>query len=52
MLLPAPRRPSAAAAGRCLQGGNRLVLRDQVRQAFKKNKEETDPQRIEEQKEA
>ncbi|KAL4423768.1 hypothetical protein ABPG75_001069 [Micractinium tetrahymenae] len=34
------------------QGGNRRVLRDQVRQAFKKNKDETDPQRIEEQKEA
>lgn len=34
------------------QGGNRRVLRDQVRQAFKKNKDETDPQKIEEQKEA
>ena len=35
-----------------LQGGSRAILRDQVRQAFKKNKEETDPQKIEEQKEA
>ncbi len=35
-----------------LQGGNRRVLRDQVRQAFRKNKDETDPQKIEEQKEA
>lgn len=35
-----------------LQGGNRRVLRDQVRLAFKKNKDETDPQKIEEQKEA
>lgn len=34
------------------QGGNRRVLRDQVRQAFRKNKDETDPQKIEEQKEA
>ncbi|PRW61158.1 GTPase Der [Chlorella sorokiniana] len=34
------------------QGGSRRVLRDQVRQAFKKNKDETDPQKIEEQKEA
>ncbi|PSC70640.1 GTPase Der [Micractinium conductrix] len=34
------------------QGGSRAILRDQVRQAFKKNKEETDPQKIEEQKEA
>lgn len=35
-----------------VQGGNRRVLRDQVRQAFRKNKDETDPQKIEEQKEA
>ena len=34
------------------QGGSRRVLREQVRQAFKKNKDETDPQKIEEQKEA
>jgi hypothetical protein len=34
------------------QGGNRRILRDQVRQAFLKNKDETDPQKIEEQKEA
>lgn len=41
-----------AGATRPLQGGNRRVLRDQVRQAFRKNKDETDPQKIEEQKEA
>ncbi|KAI3432687.1 hypothetical protein D9Q98_004230 [Chlorella vulgaris] len=34
------------------QGGSRRVLREQVRQAFKKNKEESDPVKIEEQKEA
>lgn len=36
----------------CVKGGNRRVLRDQVRQAFKKNKDETDPEKIEEQKQA
>ena len=40
------------ACRRALQGGNRLVLRDQVRQAFKKNMDEADPERIDEQKEA
>jgi hypothetical protein len=35
-----------------VQGGSRRVLREQVRQAFKKNKEESDPVKIEEQKEA
>lgn len=44
----APARAPPPAA----QGGNRRVLREQVRQAFKKNKGETDPQKIEEQKEA
>lgn len=34
------------------QSGNRQILRDQVRQAFKKNKDETDTEKIEEQKEA
>lgn len=35
-----------------LQGGNRTVLREQVRQAFRKNQYETDSQKIAEQKEA
>lgn len=35
-----------------LQGGNRVVLRQQVQEAFRKNKDETDPEEIEKQKEA
>lgn len=38
---PAPSRPAPPAA----QGGNRKVLRDQVRIAFRKNKDETDPKK-------
>eukprot|EP00889_Picochlorum_renovo_P005596 jgi/Picre1/32626/NNA_007972.t1 len=34
------------------KGGNRLVLRTQVREAFRKNKDETDPEEIEKQKDA
>jgi len=35
-----------------VQGGNRIVLRTQVREAFRKNKEESDPEEIEKQKDA
>lgn len=34
------------------QGGNRVVLRQQVQEAFRKNKDETDPEEIEKQKDA
>ncbi|CAK0734480.1 hypothetical protein CVIRNUC_000437 [Coccomyxa viridis] len=34
------------------QGGNRAVLRAQIQQTFKKNAGETDPKKIEEQREA
>jgi hypothetical protein len=35
-----------------LQGGNRLVLRNQVKEAFRRNQHETDLQKIQEHKDA
>lgn len=39
-------------ATECMQGGNRKVLRDHVKESFRRNLNETDPVKIEEQKQA